>query len=340
MKRFYAILVFATAFMVAGCAISPRRLPGGGSGGGGTPGTGGELYVSTPNSILRFSNAESSNGNVTPTATITSPTLSAPQHMIVDTNADRLYVANTGGKSILIFDNASTLTGSTLPTRAISGSNTGFVNPIDVAVDTTNDLLYVADGTTIFLFASASTINGNVPPTSTINMGITIGGLLLDVTNNQLYVTDPADNAVDRLDSASTQTVVGIVGGAIAGANTGLSQPRGVALDTSNQLIVANSAAPVSITVYTNASAATGNIAPIANISGSSTNLQSPQQIVLNSNVLNGELYVVDSVSGRVLIYTNISTTTGNLAPARILFGSNTGLVGNQINGIALDPSR
>jgi hypothetical protein len=344
MKRFYAILVFAMAFMVVGCVISPRRVLGGGTGtgggGGGPISTGGQLYVSTPNSILRFSNAETSNGNMAPTAIITSPSLLAPQHMVVDTSADRLYVANTGGKSILIFDNASTATGSTLPTRAISGSNTGFVNPIDVAVDTINNLLYVADGNTIFLFTSASTINGNVAPTSTINMGVTIGAILLDATNNQLYLTDPGDNAVDRLDSASTQTVVGIVGGAIAGANTGLSQPRGLALDTSNQLMVANSAAPVSITVFANASIATANVFPIANISGSSTDLQGPQQIVLNSNVVNGELYVVDSASARVLIYTNISTTTGNLAPARILFGSNTGLVGNQINGIALDPTR
>jgi hypothetical protein len=104
--------------------------------------------------------------------------------------------------------------------------------------------------------------------------------------------------------------------------------------------MVANSAAPVSITVFANASAATANVFPIANISGSSTDLQGPQQIVLNSNVVNGELYVVDSVSARVLIYTNISITTGNLAPARILFGSSTGLVGNQINGIAIDPTR
>jgi hypothetical protein len=343
MKQVYAILVVAMALTIAGCVISPRRTLGGsgtGSGGGGTGATGGQLYVSTPNSILRFSDVEATNGNTAPTATITSASLSSPQHMTVDTGADRLYIANEGGKSIVIFDNASTLTGNVTPTRIIVGNATGFVNPIDVAVDTINNLLYVADGTIIYLFTNASTINGNVPPTSTINVGTTIGGIFLDATNNQLYFTDPGDNAVDRLDSASTQTVVGIVGGTIAGPDTKLSQPRGLALDGSGRLIVSNSVAPVSITAYASASIDTGDVIPFSNITGSSTNLQSPQQIAFNGNIVNGELYVVDSVAASILIYTSISTTQGNLAPSRTITGSSTGLATNGVNGLALDTMR
>ena len=338
MKRLYAILVFILAFIISGCVISPRRS-GSGTPGGGTPGTGGQLYVSTPNSILRFSNAEAVNGNTGPTATITSSAFSSPQHIVVDTTNDRLYVANRGGRSILVFDNASTLTGSVTPTRVISGASTGLANPIDVAVDTINDLLYVADGTTILLFAQASTDNGNLQPT-TINMGITIGGLFLDAANDQLYVSDPADNVVDRLDNASGQNTVGIVGGAIAGPDTLLSQPRGLALDGSGRLLVGNSATPISITTYGSAGVATGDVVPFANISGSNTQLQSPQQMVLNGNILNGELYVVDPVAASILIYTNTSTVTGNLAPARVINGANTGLAVNSINGIALDTTR
>src|SRR5262249_29877705 len=148
------------------------------------------------------------------------------------------YVANQGGSSILIFDNASTLSGATTPTRAIAGNATGLVAPVDVSVDTIGDQLYVADGTSILVFAPASTVNGNTPPARTINMGISVGGIYLDPNGDQLYLTDPADQAVDRLDSASTQDTVGIVGGAIAGPDTQLSQPRGVFLDVSGRLIV------------------------------------------------------------------------------------------------------
>src|SRR6476660_4947961 len=339
MRRFYAILALTAVLLAFGC-ISPRRNGNTVSNGGG--GTGGQLYVTTPNSILRYSNAEGSIGNVAPTGTIAGAAtgLSAPRHLLVDTSADRLYVANQGGSSVLIFDNASTLTGNVAPTRVISGNATKLVAPVDVALDTTNNLLYVADGTSILVFASASSVNGNSPPVRNINMGVTIGGLLLDVTNNQLYVADPGDAAVDRLDGASTQDVVGIVGGAIAGADTKLAQPRGLALDASGRLIVGNSGTPTSITVYPNASTATGDVIPVGNITGSNTRLQSPQQIALNRNVSNGELYVADTLAAAILIFTNMSTATGNVAPARVISGANTGLTGGAINGLALDPTR
>jgi hypothetical protein len=338
MRRTCAFLTLFLLFM--GCQLSPRRSVTSSGGGGGT--SGGELYVSTPNSILRFNNAESSNGNVAPVGTITgsNTSLSAPQHLFLDVAADRLYVANQGGSSILVFDNASTLNGNIAPTRVISGGATLLVAPFDMVVDSTNNLLYVADGTAILVFAGASTVNGNTPPVRNINLGISPGGLFLDATNNRLYVSDPGDNAVDRLDGISSQDVVGIVGGAIAGPNTRLSQPRGVALDASGKLIVANSATPASITVYPNASTATGDAVPSINITGSTTHLQSPGQIALNRNIANGELYVADPLAASILIFTNVSTTGGNVAPARTIGGSNTGLTASAINGLAIDPTR
>jgi len=298
--------------------------------------------VATQNSILRFSNAESSNGNVAPTATLSGAAtlISAPQHLFLDTSADRLFVANQGGSSVLIFDNASTLTGSVAPTRTISGNATNLSAPIDLALDSVNNVLYVADGTSILVFAPASTVNGNASPVRNINMGATIGGLFLDATNNQLYVSDPGDNVVDRLDSASTQNVVGVVGGAIAGPDTKLSSPKGLALDAAGRIIVSNSAAPVSITIYPNASTATADVVPTSDITGSATALQAPAQIVLNRNVGNGELYVVEPLGASILVFTNVSTTTGSPVPARIFRGSNTGLNTNSINGLAIDPTR
>jgi hypothetical protein len=334
MRRFYAILLLNLC-LVVGC-VSPRRSTA--SSGGGN--TGGQLYVATPNGILHFNNAESSNGNIAPVATITASQISSPQHLFIDTAADRLYVANQGGGSVLVFDNVSTITGATTPTRIIAGNTTTLVAPVDVAVDTINNLLYVADGSSIRVFASASSVNGNTPPVRNFNLAITIGGIFLDATNNQLYVSDPADNAVDRFDGASTQDVVGLVGGAIAGPDTHLSQPRGLALDATGRIIVSNSANPVSLTTYASAGVATGDVVPVTNINGNLTHLQSPGQIALNRTVSNGELYVVEPLGASILVFTNMATATGNATPARSISGSNTGLVANAITGVAIDPTR
>ncbi|MGZ4898480.1 MAG: hypothetical protein ACXV8X_02385, partial [Candidatus Angelobacter sp.] len=66
--------------LVVGCVISPRRIVGGGGGGTPTPTptptpnpvATGKLYVSngTTNTILRFDNALTTSGNVTPAAQI------------------------------------------------------------------------------------------------------------------------------------------------------------------------------------------------------------------------------------------------------------------------------
>src|ERR1041385_8596112 len=342
--RFNAIMAFI--FLLTGCQISPRR--GTISNGGGGGGTGGQLYISTPTPFLHFNNAETATGNVAPVSTITgsSTQLSSPQHLFLDTANDRLYVANQGGHSILVFDGVSALTGTLnlAPTRVISGASTNLVSPIDITLDPTNNLLYVADGTSILVFAGATTVTGNTPPVRNINMGVSIGGLFLDATNNQLYVSDPGDNAVDRLDSASTQNVIGIVGGAIAGPDTRLSQPRGLALDGSGRLLVSNSSTPASITVYPNAGTATGDAIPSVVIaaSGSTNNtlLQSPGQIALNRSVGTGELFVLDPLAASVLVFTNAPTNGGTIAPAGTINGGNTGITASAVNGLAIDPTR
>src|ERR1051326_1108555 len=122
--RFNAIMAFI--FLLTGCQISPRR--GTISNGGGGGGTGGQLYISTPSSILHFNNAETATGNVAPVSTITGSNtqLSSPQHLFLDAPNDRLYVANQGGSSILVFDGVSTLSGTVnpTPTRVLFGAAT------------------------------------------------------------------------------------------------------------------------------------------------------------------------------------------------------------------------
>jgi len=337
-KRILGFLLVACN-LFAGC-VSPGRVNGATGGGGGS--ITGQLYVATPSSILRFSSALTANGNIAPAATISGAAtgLSSPQRIFLDTFTDRLFVANQGANSVLIFDNVSTLTGNVAPSRTLVGASTLLAAPTDLAVDGANNLLYVASGTNILVFAAASTINGNSPPVRNINMGVTVSGLFLDATNNRLYVADGVNNAVDRLDGASAQDVIGIVGGSIAGPLTLLSNPTGMTLDANGRLFVSNSSAPLSITIYTGASVATGNIAPAASLSGASTGFAGPGPMAFNKTVTTGEVFIADSLSAGILIYTNTDSANGNLAPSRTIKGAATGLVANGIKGIALDTSR
>ncbi len=117
----------------------------------------------------------------------------------------------------------------------------------------------------------------------------------------------------------------------IGGSNTGLSSPYGVALDSSENVYVANcGSSPYedegSITVY--AAGANGNVAPIASISGSQTFLACPQDVALDSA---GNIYVANS--GSVTVYT--AGASGNVAPIRTIQGARTKL--DDATGIAVD---
>jgi hypothetical protein len=319
--------------MSSGCVISPRRTAGGGGGSPTptpTPGTGGQLYVASGNSVLRFSNAKAANGSSAPAATISGNTtrLQNPQRLLLDTTNDRLFVANAG--SVLIFENASAKNGNVAPEHLL----TGLSAPIDLALDTNTDQLYIADGFSVIVFGNASTANASV--VRSFNMGFTIGSILLDTRNDQLFVTDPADNVIEVLGSASLQNVIGQPTALIAGPDTKLSSPEGLALDGSNRLIVGNSTAPLSITVYPNAASANGDVLTAAVISGGNTRLTAPTQIVLDRNTNNGELYVADSTSGSILVFSGMNTANGNVAPTRVITSSNV----STVNGIALDTTR
>jgi hypothetical protein len=79
-----------------------------------------------------------------------------------------------------------------------------------------------------------------------------------------------------------------------------------------------------SILRFANASAASGNVVPNGTISGSATQLTSPQYLA--ADVSNDRLYVANLGASSVLVFEAASTKTGNVAPSQSLSGSNTGL--------------
>jgi 6-phosphogluconolactonase (cycloisomerase 2 family) len=89
------------------------------------------------------------------------------------------------------------------------------------------------------------------------------------------------------------------------------------------KLYVSN-AATNSIVRFDQALTDSGNIVPGATISGTNTTLNAPAFITLD--VAADRLYVANNADISILIFDNISTKTGNVAPERSISGSNTTL--------------
>src|ERR1051326_8729026 len=130
--------------LTVGCVISPRRTLGGGGGTPTptgsptpTPAATGKLYVidSKSNTLLRFDNALTVNGNPTPAATIvgTNTTFNFPNFMTLDTANGSLYIADTNDLSIVIYDGISTKSGNISPSRIIAGVAANLLSPTDVS---------------------------------------------------------------------------------------------------------------------------------------------------------------------------------------------------------------
>jgi hypothetical protein len=368
-----AVLCFAL-LMMTGCVISPRRTLGGSASPSPTPTATpspsptpsasptptpvvptNRLYVSNQNtnSIARFDNGLTATGNIAPSATIsgTATTLSAPQYLAFDPVHDRLFVANTGISpslgTILIFDSASTLNGNVTPTRIIGGTVSGLITPSDVVYDATHDALYVLDVTDILVYNTISNpaVTGDRVPDKDILVSFNLTAIFLDVASDRLYGADAADNAIQIWDNVSAlPSGVAPVSRTLAGAATKLAAPFGVALDPSKNLVVSNAGGAGSITVYTAASVATGtsplNVAPVADITGASTTLATPAQIILNPLSTAGEIIVADTAVGAVSAFSNVVASGGNTAPVRHIAGSSTTLtITGQptARGVALD---
>lgn len=340
------LTICVLTLFLAGCVISPRRPdPNAGNNNTTTPPPTptpppppptplGKLYVSNKaaNTIVRFNDAmgTSTTGNISPAATISgsSTQLDQPGFLLVDPAADRLFVVNLNltAPAILVFDSVSTKTGNVAPNRVIGGA--ALTTPTNLAYDKAHDVLYVVDGPDVLAFDAASTSSGNVAPGRTLTPAFAnIGAMLYDGANDRLFLADVVGNAINVYDTASTLTGNITANRTITGPSTGLATPVGLRLDANAvpRLVVSNANPKTpSLTVYGTPGTATGDVAPAATISGANTGLTGPGELALNP-AGSGELYVLD-IAGKVLIFNNFATASGNIPPSRTISGSNTGL--------------
>jgi hypothetical protein len=88
-----------------------------------------------------------------------------------------------------------------------------------------------------------------------------------------------------------------------------------------------------SISRFAGASDLNGELAPTSVISGATTQLDSPGKLLSDSS--NDTLFVANAGNSSVLVFTGASNATGDAAPARVIYGTGTGL--SSPTALALD---
>ena len=268
----------------------------------------GNVYVAdTQNSSIRLI---TSTGVV---STLYSSPLKTPQGIALDSSGN-LYVADTGNNVIRKISTSGTF--STL------GGSATFSAPHGVAVDSSGNV-YVADtgDDTIRKIAPGATATVLAGKTGTAGYKDTSGtpaalfraptGVAVDSSGN-VYVADSGNDVIRKITSGgavSTYAGQGGFGGYTDGpeAKALFFQPMGVALDSSNNLYVADSVAPVSGTVaggnallrvitpagLVSTPAGDPTISGSSNGTGTSAQFFNPQSVAINPTT--GEIYLADT---------------------------------------------
>ncbi len=223
--------------------------------------------------------------------------------------------------AVLVFAPGSSSTAA--PIRTIMGPSTLLTVPSSLAVDADGDV-YVAEGDVIEFGPGA---NGNATPIRTLKgLGGNKTGILFVLgmgldTDGNLYLANDAGNGINNIlifsptqsgDVAPIRTLAGSA--TLMSGNT-----LGVALDAANNIYVATeSVSPPFEAILEFAAGASGNVAPIREITGSTTTLTG---VHITNPVLDGagNIYVLVQVGGETPNLVKFaSDANGNAAPMAV----------------------
>jgi DNA-binding beta-propeller fold protein YncE len=167
--------------------------------------------------------------------------------------------------------------------------------------------------------------------------------LSADEEKGEIYATVeyPAQIVVFRKEAQGKEAPLR----SISGENTGLDAPHGIAVDEKNHLLYVNTWGhhsnwqipgtgkfyPPAIKVYS--LDASGDAAPLRVIQGDKTQLDWPAAMRLNPDT--GELYVANDIGQSILVFSNVATAKGDVAPVRVIKGPKTHL--SYPTGVFLD---
>jgi hypothetical protein len=247
------------------------------------------------------------------------PSASGPAGRIV-------YLANRAG-NVLGFPVGST--GNVPPTINISGAATGLRNPVGFAIDASGRFVVANDsGVSVSIFAASA--NGNVAPVAnlggpTANLGPT-EGLAFDRAGNlyvSVYTGQGRGPSVAIFAAGATGDVAPVH--VIVGPSTQFLSPRGITVDDSGKLYVANVR---NVLIF--AAGADGNTAPAATLGGPATGIGNVSYVAVDKS---GKIYVPEYGGATIRIFA--PGATGDVAPIAVIAGTRTTLAG--IGSIGLD---
>ena len=321
----------------------------------------GRIYVTNnaTNTVTVY--AAGANGNVPPIATIggAKTQLSDPTGIALDASG-KIYVLNRADnrkRNIKVYPPLGTNTGilNEAPITDIAGSKTRLDDPTGIALDSQGNI-YVAnilggpvvpnteDSGTVTVYAAGS--SGNIAPIATISGAATglayPAGIALDSSGNIYVANELTGNTSSSLEDYPSITVypAGSKGNAspiavIAGDNTGLDYPQGIALDSGGNLYAKGYVEYVGDTINAYPAGSNGNVSPAATIVGADTGLDGPDGIALDSG---GNLYVSNGYGGpvgggSVTIYP--AGSNGDAVPIATITSSFTGI--SYASSIAVD---
>jgi 6-phosphogluconolactonase (cycloisomerase 2 family) len=241
-------------------------------------------------------------------------------------------------------DNTPPAARFTEPKRIVSGDKTEIQFNNGLYVDPKNGDIYSVEsdvGDKMVVFPHDA--SGNVAPKRQLHTMHRVYNIAVDETKSELYVTVefPPEIDVYRKNASGEEVPLR----RLVGSETGLNSVHGIAIDEKNQLLYVNTWGHYSdftvagtgkyedpaIKVYP--LYASGDWKPLRVIQGDKTQLDWPGAMKLNPE--NGDLYVANDIGNSLLVFSNISTAKGNLAPTRAIKGPKTKL--SYPTGVALD---
>ena len=232
----------------------------------------------------------------------------------------------------------------TPPKRLVQGDKTSLQFNNGLYVDPDNGDIYSVESDTgdkMVVFPREA--DGNVEPKRILATPHRVYNIAVDEGRGELFVTVeyPPEIVVYPKNANGKQAPLR----RIRGDATGLDAPHGIAVDEKNQLLYVDTWGhhsnyripgtgrfyPPAIKVYP--LYASGNTAPLRVIQGDKTQLDWPAAMKLNPET--GELYVANDIGQAILVFRNIATAQGNVAPVRVITGAKTKL--RNPTGVALD---
>jgi concanavalin A-like lectin/glucanase superfamily protein len=261
-----------------------------------------EIFVSdyATNKISVF--LQTANGDFTPIRTIQTE-VQHPHGIRIDTVRQELFVPLNLANAVKVYDANASFPGNDAPKRTIAGDLTLISRPVGTAIDTVHQELYVTNDVVGASFITVFPLSGsgNIAPIRTLGGPLTgidgPNGIMVDLVHDELYIVSYRTGFGGSI-TVFPRTASGNVAPTrtIQGPNTSFSKPQEIGLDlTNDELIVGNSAfaTPSAGSVLVFSRLDVGNVNPLRQISGPSTQLCTPVGLWLD--LVNNEIVVANA---------------------------------------------